>query len=387
MKALHIWIVGWAMVGMTLGSARNAAAQEPPPSESDPNAVYFTRPVPPPGQVGAPVDVVAGPRAVVRDTLVFMSGIGPESGALVKGAPYSAEAVTEIVQTLGDGNRILRETAVGVHRDSEGRTRRDQTLGAVGPWVASEESVETSFISDPVAGVSYVLNHRTRTARQVPLPRWTFNPVAGPSSFGQIQAGPPETAPSGRMAGMIVRAPGAAGNLTAPVIAMHGAMHGAIHRPEPFSSETREESLGQQLVEGVEAEGTRSVSTIPAGAIGNELPIEIVTERWYAPSLQAVVLSIHNDPRFGRTTYRLSNLRLSEPPPSLFEVPPDYTLLSPPSGITSFEQCAAAGNPVLESSPRQCRTPDGASFTEGQPPRGPAFIWQERREFHAPAAP
>jgi hypothetical protein len=32
--------------------------------------------------------------------------------------------------------------------------------------------------------------------------------------------------------------------------------------------------------------------------------------------------------------------------------------------IESFEECARAGYPILESYPRQCRTPDGKSFTE-----------------------
>ena len=32
--------------------------------------------------------------------------------------------------------------------------------------------------------------------------------------------------------------------------------------------------------------------------------------------------------------------------------------------ITNFEECAAAGNPVMESYPRQCRTTDGRLFVE-----------------------
>lgn len=32
--------------------------------------------------------------------------------------------------------------------------------------------------------------------------------------------------------------------------------------------------------------------------------------------------------------------------------------------IDSFEECAAAGHPVMESYPRQCRTPDDRTFTE-----------------------
>lgn len=31
--------------------------------------------------------------------------------------------------------------------------------------------------------------------------------------------------------------------------------------------------------------------------------------------------------------------------------------------ITSFEECAAAGYPIMESYPEQCRTPDGRNFT------------------------
>ena len=30
--------------------------------------------------------------------------------------------------------------------------------------------------------------------------------------------------------------------------------------------------------------------------------------------------------------------------------------------ITNFDECVAAGNPVMESYPEQCRTPDGRTF-------------------------
>src|SRR5256885_3693651 len=58
-------------------------------------------------------------------------------GKVVKGAPYSADAVTETVQMLSDGNRIVRHTASKIYRDNEGRERREQSLNAVGPWTAS----------------------------------------------------------------------------------------------------------------------------------------------------------------------------------------------------------------------------------------------------------
>jgi hypothetical protein len=37
---------------------------------------------------------------------------------------------------------------------------------------------------------------------------------------------------------------------------------------------------------------------------------------------------------------------------------------TPSTNIHSFEECAAAGNPVMESYPRQCNTPDGKHFVE-----------------------
>ena len=88
------------------------------------------------------------------------------------------------------------------------------------------------------------------------------------------------------------------------------------------------EQLGKQLIEGVEAEGTRTKITIPAGEIGNERAIEIVSERWYSPELQLVVMTRHSDPRSGETTYKLTNINRTEPAKSLFEVPSDYTIKS-----------------------------------------------------------
>jgi hypothetical protein len=35
----------------------------------------------------------------------------------------------------------------------------------------------------------------------------------------------------------------------------------------------------------------------------------------------------HSDPRFGEITYRLTRIDRREPPPSLFQVPPDYKIL------------------------------------------------------------
>jgi hypothetical protein len=204
-------------------------------------------------------------------------------GKTVKGAPYSATVTTESTQTLADGTHITRSTTGATYRDSEGRTRAEQTLGAVGTFAATGSPRQRTFIHDPVAGVQYVLDASARTAEKM-----------------KAHSGPP---------------PGAAGN--------HG---------DPVSSAARErpdvttESLGTQTIEGVQAEGTRRTLTIPAGKFGNDQPIQIVSEIWYSAELQTIVLSKHSDPRMGEHTYRLTSINRSEPAKSLFEVPADYTV-------------------------------------------------------------
>ena len=74
------------------------------------------------------------------------------------------------------------------------------------------------------------------------------------------------------------------------------------------------------------ADGKRTTRTIPAGTIGNEKPIAIVSERWFSPELNIVVMSLTVDPRSGETTYRLADIKRGEPPAEWFRVPADYTL-------------------------------------------------------------
>jgi TonB family protein len=90
---------------------------------------------------------------------------------------------------------------------------------------------------------------------------------------------------------------------------------------------TNTERLAKQIIDGLECEGTRTVATMPAGAIGNERPIETVTETWYSPELQVMILSKRSDPRFGESTYRVTNIVRSEPESSLFQIPSEYTII------------------------------------------------------------
>jgi hypothetical protein len=243
------------------------------------------------------------------------------SGKLVKGAPYSAEAVTENVQMLADGNRIVRRSAAAVYRDSEGRTRHEQTLRSVGPYAVAGDPPQMIFINDPVAGFNYMLNPRDRSARKIVRLQ---SKIAGEDGNARVWVGEPEMAE--KMAREEALAAGARLRSPAPPVIVSSTTAVTVESGEAEIDKPKTESLGKQMIEGVEAEGTRTTITIPAGKIGNEMPILIVSESWYSPELQVVVMTRHSDPRFGEQSYRLTGINRSEPAKSLFEVPSDYTV-------------------------------------------------------------
>lgn len=67
--------------------------------------------------------------------------------------------------------------------------------------------------------------------------------------------------------------------------------------------------------------------TIPAGAFGNERRIQTVSETRDSPQLWTIMMSRQEDPRVGETVFRLTNLSLSEPPATLFQIPPNYKVV------------------------------------------------------------
>ncbi len=93
------------------------------------------------------------------------------------------------------------------------------------------------------------------------------------------------------------------------------------------------EGPGSKTMEDVFVTGTRTRRTIPAGQIGNDNPIRIVTEVWTSPDLKTVVYSRRDDPRMGEQTFRLTNIVRSEPDASLFTVPPDFKVMDGPQPI------------------------------------------------------
>jgi hypothetical protein len=229
---------------------------------------------------------------------------------LVKGAPYSAQAVTEMTQILSDGNRIVNTNTAAVYRDGEGRTRREQTLRTIGNFSAATEPVQSISINDPVAGVAYVLEPHSHMARKIQGLHIQATSGAGykvSSSGGEGENFTFNTTPGG-------------------VVQLTRATAEARTSEGKEKKGWRKEDLGAQTIEGVNATGTRTTITIPAGQIGNERAIEIIDERWFSADLQTMVMTRHSDPRSGETVYRLTNIARTEPDHSLFEVPADYTV-------------------------------------------------------------
>jgi hypothetical protein len=258
------WILSVFTAAM-LGSAAAAGAQAPPPG-------------PPPQDEFMPGGPIGG-----RMKILGFEEMHP--GKVVTGAPYSAVGVTETVQTLADGTTIDRKIQADIFRDGLGRVRRETTLPVIGPLVASGKSNSFVMIHDPVAGTAFILHPDTKIADQLPAPH------RGNQSQGGLQD-----------------------------------KFEAHIQKEIANGTLKKEDLGTQTINGVAAQGTRYTRTIPVGQIGNDKPITIVNERWYSADLQVVVKSTRTDPRFGSTTYTLTNIQRQAPAATLFTVPSDYTI-------------------------------------------------------------
>jgi len=219
----------------------------------------------------------------------------------VTGSPYSAVAVTENVQTLADGNRIVQNHSEKLYRDGQGRERSEQAL----------KSGFTAVISDPVAKTGYTLNSEARTARQ--------NPGVSFFNIRTQHADAVNSAAQTKLADALL-----ATERNLKLLESSGGGRGAA--PSKADANVVTEDLPPQNVEGVYATGKRVTRTIPAGQIGNEKPIVTVEEVWYSPDLRMNVMTKRSDPRSGENTYRLTNISRAEPDPNLFQVPADYTV-------------------------------------------------------------
>ncbi len=193
---------------------------------------------------------------------------------LVVNKPFSADIVIQDNRRLFDGTIVTKEVTGAVYRDGAGRTRREQPLSSVGGvnLLGSDNKPQKMvFINDFGTRTQYFLDVNNKVAH-----RHSINARQPPPAES---AGPPDSV---------------------------------------------SESLGQKTIEGVAVEGTRTTFQIPAGQLGNASPIQVVTERWYSPDLQLVVMTRHIDPLAGEHIFKLVNIRQAEPAADLFVVPAGY---------------------------------------------------------------
>lgn len=273
--------------------------------------------------IGNAQDIVttpAAPTTARAATEIIASSINK----VVKNSPFSAEGVSESVQVLPDGNKITRTTTTKMYRDGDGRFRREGSGGASsgaivsGGFLPSFGLHDTISIYDPVEAVRYILTPSAKTARrfgnQNVLTEGAV--IVNGQPLGEAFKARIETEKSA-----VKKAETRIASNANIVVMGNVAM---------TNNAGKTESLGTKTFEGVEAEGKRTTTTIAAGTIGNEKPIEVVYERWYSKELDLTVYSRHYDPRFGEQTYRLTNISRSEPDRSLFVVPADYKVVADP---------------------------------------------------------
>lgn len=210
----------------------------------------------------------------------------------VKGAPFSAQVILETSQTLASGVHLSHQMTGTLYRDSEGRTRQE---------LPRDGAPEIVLINDAVSGVRYNLHMFQHTASKIDINAARLNRELEMQARAKREN---EERQQMEKANSI----------------------NSKHAQGSSQPQRKVESLGTQTFDGVQAEGTRFTITIPAGNEGNDQPFDIVSERWYSPDLQVVVMGKRSDPRNGEAVYRLANINRSEPSHSLFEAPADFTV-------------------------------------------------------------
>jgi hypothetical protein len=279
-----LWICS-LLSGTLVLAAGIARTQEPPPPRHN---LMQQGPGPEGGPLGQRIELLGFE--------------GMHGGKVVTGAPFSAVAISESTQTLADGNHITRKTQANLYRDSQGRFRKEVSFSAIGVLAEAGQRRNFIVIQDPVASVGYALDADQKVAHKFTFP--------GPRAAANRQ------------------------NRT------------ELRMQKQLAEGTLQKTdLGTQTINGLTVSGTRYTRTILAGQIGNEKPITIVSEQWYSNDLQTVVKSTRSDPRFGETTYTLTNIQRTEPNAALFQVPSEYTIKEVPlhkHGARQFKQAPPA---------------------------------------------
>jgi len=311
--------------------------------------------------------MMIAPTAIVSNAQIAkpVSDDAKSSEKIIQNAPFSAEAVTESVQILWDGTKIVRKMSSKLFRDREGRFRREDSKMQLGMAADNFDIAEKIFIIDPVAGLKFELDMEARMyERKSMKPRFELNKNSdfklqmndekfrikmeerGKQEERRVKQEEERVKEQERRIQQEEKHEQQSSNSREQKIEIENNKEddGDDKKPKPTpvervlpvkkpvveikadktAKQASTESLGVKEIEGVTVEGTRVTTVIPVGTIGNDRDIKVVYEKWYSKELQLTVYSKHTDPRFGEQIYRLTNLSRDNPPMSLFQPPADF---------------------------------------------------------------
>jgi len=235
------------------------------------------------------------------------------------GKPFSAIAITQTTQTFLDGTHVSQTTTMLEYRDADGRTRTEPDR-SVGSSSGPARNIE---IRDPFLGV-YMLDPARKTAVKLAMGAGPTSPpvTGGRGGRGGGSASDSDSSAPARLREALERLSEAAADMQAAQ-----SIQAARNTAKDNGGRVVAEDLGTLTVNGVPARGTRITEVVPVGAIGNDREFRSISERWFSPDLNLLIRSVSTDPRFGTTTYELTNISRQPPDPSLFQVPADYRVI------------------------------------------------------------
>lgn len=251
----------------------------------------------------------------------------------VVGLPIIADQSVRIVTHLANGMAVTRELKGRIYRSADGLERYQGTVVSTDP--ANPSPTMMAYIIDRVKRTAVLLNSKLLTATTQHLPdnatvTISFLPLQVPTQYRTIKL-------------------------------------------EDVSTS----DIGKHTQDGLELTGKRTTGNIPVGKIGNDQPLQVITEEWLSQQQKLIIKQVEQNPLSGERTFELTNIRSEEPDPALFEIPKGYTVKeqapvslgtptaikesAPPNVGNAFAQ--AADPRVSAQVPTTASTPAMASST------------------------
>lgn len=255
----------------------------------------------------------------LRLFLLFVSAIAhAQNGPTpVQYRPYTAVEKVTFVQKLTNGITITRETTITMVRDSQGRTRREETVPVFGG-----RSITHIHVLDPSAHTTTSWSSQNKQATRFHIANPQLPPTTPPApGFGTAANGSVVSSSSAVL-------------VAGPVLSGGAGVGIAGSRSDPNLKPTfKREKLEGKTIAGAYAEGTRLTTTFPINSLGNDQPLSIVTDTWTSADLNLTLYAVTDDPRSGTQTTEVTSLDRNEPDPVLFEPPAGYEVkdIAPPT--------------------------------------------------------